>query len=43
MQRVIHVHVPNFADSCCAETVDEGPDVVQTSVTTGEEIFCIIG
>jgi hypothetical protein len=44
MQHIVPVLVPSFAHRVCAETVDEGLDVVWVSVTTGEEeIFRIIG
>lgn len=43
VQHIVSVFIPNVAHRGCAETVDEGPDVVYVSVTTGEkEIFCVI-
>ena len=44
MQHIVPVIVPSFAHRLCAETVDEGLDVVYISITTGEEeILRIIG
>src|SRR6266403_325411 len=44
VQDIVPVLVPSFAHRGCAESVDEGLDVVYVSVTTGEkEIFHIIG